>query len=291
MTGAATLWSFAGIGTRQLESAQGFEVTFWRSLFTMIFVGVFLLWRERRSGARAFSSVRKAGGTGMISGLMWGTMFTAFMMALTMTTVANALIVMSVAPLLTALLAWCFLRQAVLPRTWLAIAIAFAGMVWMFSGSLAVAGGAHLAGMAVAFLVPLSTATNVVLMKKAGKDVDLMPAVMLGGLFSAAVMLPLALPFSVSAHDVVVLALLAVFQLGLPCLMVVAAARTLSAPEISLLGLTEVLLGPLWTWLGAGEVPAQQTLVGGAIVIAALALNEIAAMRAAAVKPAGATPA
>ncbi len=93
-------------------------------------------------------------------------------------------------------------------------------------------------------------------------------------------MLPLAWPLQASLHDVALLAILGFFQLGLPCMLMVRATRSLSAPEVSLLALLEVLLGPLWAWLGAGEVPVQETLIGGAVVIAALVFNELSALRA-----------
>lgn len=273
---AAVLWSIAGVFTRHLDSARGFEVTFWRSVFAALFVAGALLWQKKE---RAFASVRAVGALGILSGLMWSVMFCCFMIALTMTTVANTLIVMSISPLLTAFFAWLFLRQVIALRTWLAIAVAFTGMVWMFASSVSELGGAHLAGMAVALGVPVAASVNVITLKKAGHGVDLIPAVLLGGVFSALMMLPLSWPFQASLHDIVILAILGFFQLGLPCMLMVAAAKSLSAPEISLLALLEVLLGPLWTWIGAGEVPAQATLAGGAVVLGALVFNEAAAMR------------
>jgi len=108
--------------------------------------------------------------------------------------------------------------------------------------------------------------------------VDLIPAVMLGGALSSLIALPLALPISASGRDVLLLASLGIFQLGLPCMFLVIASRTLLAPEIALLGLLEVVLGPLWAWVGVGETPARATLVGGVIVLAALAGNELAAL-------------
>ena len=84
-------------------------------------------------------------------------------------------------------------------------------------------------------------------------------------------------------HSCASLGFLGVFQLGLPCMLLVIASRTLPAPQIALLGLLEVVLGPLWAWLGAGEAPGAETLAGGAIVLAALAANEIGALRAKAV--------
>jgi drug/metabolite transporter (DMT)-like permease len=105
-----------------------------------------------------------------------------------------------------------------------------------------------------------------------------MPAVMLGAILSAAVTLPLSVPFEASGRDLALLATLGVVQLGAPCLFLVIASRTLPAAESALLALLEVVLGPLWTWLGAGEVPAGATLAGGAVVLAALAGNELAAL-------------
>jgi drug/metabolite transporter (DMT)-like permease len=98
-------------------------------------------------------------------------------------------------------------------------------------------------------------------------------------LLSAAVTLPLAWPLQASLHDVGWLALLGVFQLSIPCLLSVVVARTLPAPEISLLGLLEVVFGVAWAWLGAHETPTAAVLGGGALVLLALAGNELLALR------------
>ncbi|EGF32519.1 protein of unknown function DUF6, transmembrane [Oxalobacteraceae bacterium IMCC9480] len=273
---AAVLWSSAGVMTRQLESARGFEVTFWRSFFAAVFVLGALRWQQH---GRVLTKLRNLGLVGLVSGAMWATMFCCFMIALTMTTVANTLIVLSVAPLLTALLAWLFLRQHIAPRTWLAIAVASSGIGWMFSSGVSHVSGTSLVGMGIAFGAPLAASVNFILLKKAGAQVDLIPAVLVGATLSALAMLPFSWPMQASLHDVAILAGLGFFQLGLPCMMVVTASRALSAPEMSLLALVEVLLGPVWAWLGAGEIPATETLVGGALVIAALVFNELVALR------------
>jgi drug/metabolite transporter (DMT)-like permease len=263
---APVLWSTAGVVTRHVESATPLETVFWRSLFAFAFVGSILLAQKQ------WFALKKPV---LVSGAMWAVMFTAFMLALHLTSTANTLVVMSISPLLTALLARAFLSEPVALRTWVAVAAAAAGIAWMFAADL----GAHSArdylGMAIAALVPIAAAINVVTLRAASADVDLRPAVMLGGAVSCLVALPLALPFHATPRDVGLLALLGVFQLGLPCVLLVIAARALLAPEIALLGLLEVLLGPLWAWLGAGEEPTPGTLVGGTIVLAALALNEL----------------
>jgi drug/metabolite transporter (DMT)-like permease len=273
---AATLWSTAGVLMRHLDTARGFEVTFWRSAFAALFVVGAMLWQER---GQALAKVRAMGGLGVLSGLMWSVMFCCFMFALTMTTVANTLVVLSVGPLLTALFSWIFLQHRIAPRTWFAIAIASAGIAGMFATGMSASDARGLAGMMIAFGVPVASAINMVALKKAGHGVDLIPAVLLGGVFSAVMMLPFAWPMQASLHDIAILATLGFFQLGFPCMLMVSASRALSAPEIALLALLEVLLGPIWAWLGAGEVPAQATLIGGAVVLFALVFNEAAAMR------------
>jgi drug/metabolite transporter (DMT)-like permease len=170
------------------------------------------------------------------------------------------------------------LREPIPARSWLAIVAASVGMGAMFGAGFTADDRGHIAGLALALTIPIAGAVNVVVLRKSAAHLDLMPAVMLGALISAVITLPLALPFAASARDLLVLGALGVFQLGVPCLMLVLASRTLTAPEIALLALLEVVLGPLWTWLGAGEVPAGSTIAGGAIVLAALAGNEAAAL-------------
>jgi drug/metabolite transporter (DMT)-like permease len=278
---AAAMWSTAGVVTRHLSpemQAQGrFEITFWRSLFAALTVaGWFVL--VRREGLRP---VWATGWTGLLSGSLWAVMFIFFMLALTLTSVANTLLVMSIGPLLTAVLAWVVLRTPVPARTWVAIVAAMLGMAWMFArGGGALPGGDHVTGMLVALAVPVAAASNLVLLQKMRARVDLVPAVFIGGAISAAIMLPLALPLQAAPRDIALLALLGFFQLGLPCMLMVTAARHLSAPEISLLALLEVVLGPLWAWLGAGEVPASGTVLGGLLVLGALVANELASLRA-----------
>jgi len=279
MVAAPVLWSSAGVVTRHIERAEPVEQVFWRSFFAFAFVFIVLVFQK----ANPWKAVRAAGVPGLISGLMWALMFTAFLFALSLTTTANTLVVMSVSPLLTALFASIFLKDPVPLRTWLAAGAAAVGIAWMFGSSLE----RHFLGMAIAFLIPVAAAINVVVLRASAAKLDLIPAVMLGGALSCLLALPFALPFSSTPKDLVLLAFLGFFQLGLPCMLLVIASRTLLAPEIALLGLLEVVLGPLWAWLGAGEVPPGSTVFGGLVVLAALAANEIPALAG---RPARARP-
>jgi drug/metabolite transporter (DMT)-like permease len=273
------MWSIAGVVTRQLEAARAFEITFWRSGFNALALVLLLsLWR---GPASVWRSLRRGGRTLWLSGLCWCVMYTAFMVALTLTTVANVLITMALAPLFTALLSRVVLQHRLAPRTWLAIAVAGAGIAWMYGQQVSTGGVRHLLGTAVALAVPVAAAVNWTLLQhlKGREDSDMLPAVLLGALLSAALTLPLALPFAASAHDLGLLALLGTVQLAVPCLLAVMAARVLSAPEISLLALLEVVFGVAWAWLGAGETPSVAVLGGGLLVLGALVANEAAALR------------
>ena len=266
------LWSSAGVVTRQLDAARGFEITFWRSAFYALALVLILAVMRGRALLPALR-----GGAVWASGLCWAVMFTAFMVALSLTTVANVLVTMALGPLLTALFARVFLRQRIPARTWAAIVVAGVGIAWMF-GQQAGAGGSLL-GVAVALGVPLAAASNWCLLQhvgsRAGQAVpDMLPAVLLGALMSAAATLPLAWPLQAGAHDLTLLAGLGVFQLAIPCLLAVRLARELPGHELALLGQAETLLGVLWAWAFAGEHPGSAALIGGSLVLAALIANE-----------------
>jgi drug/metabolite transporter (DMT)-like permease len=278
---ATLMWSIAGVVTRHLEAARSFEVTFWRSGFNALALVVLLSWL--RGPAALWLSLRTGGRALWVSGLCWCVMYTAFMVALTLTTVANVLVTMSIAPLLTALSARITLGHRLAPRTWGAVLLAGAGIAWMYGGEISGGGAQHLLGTVVALAVPVAAAVNWTLLHhlkgREGGGADMLPAVLLGALLSALITLPLALPFAASPNDLSLLALLGVVQLAIPCLMAVAVARVLSAPEISLLGLLEVVFGVAWAWLGAGEAPTAEVLVGGLLVLGALVANEVLALR------------
>ncbi len=278
------MWSIAGVVTRHLDSARSFEVTFWRSLFNALALLVAFALMRGPSLVQRFAQGGKAL---WFSGLCWTVMYTNFMVALTMTTVATVLVTMSIAPLVTALFARLFLRHRLPARTWAAIGVAGLGIAWMF-GRQALEGGSSLTGILVALGVPLAGATNWTLLQHIQQrqrrqpdapEPDMLPAVLIGAVLSAAITLPLAWPMSASAHDLSLLGLLGVVQLAIPCLIAVRVARVLPAPEVSLIALLEVIFGVLLAWVGAGEAPGPTALQGGALVIGALLGNELLSLQ------------
>jgi drug/metabolite transporter (DMT)-like permease len=275
------LWSISGVVTRHLDHAAPFTATFWRSLFNALAMSIALGWISRGALLRQVAS---GSWPLWVSSLCWAVMFTAFMVSITLTSVANVLVTMAVGPLITAVFARLFLHHRLPPRTWIAIAVASAGIAWMFGQ--AASDALSFAGTMVALLVPIAAAINWTLLQHVGRSAlgrspspDMRPAAMIGALLSALVTWPLASPAQTSAHDVALLAMLGVVQLAVPCLLVVRLTRELPAAEIALLGLLEVLFGVAWAWLGAGERPPDGTLAGGALVLCALVGNEALALR------------
>ena len=279
MVGITALWSIAGVVTRHLEQARSFEVTFWRSFFTVLSLLVILpLWQGR--GVLFRMPWRSP--YFWLSGVCWSVMFTAFMLALMLTAVANVLITMALGPLLTALITRIFLGHRLPLRTWGAIVLAGVGISWMYGSQLSLGAPNFLLGSAVALCVPIAGAVQWTLVQKShveGLDLDLVPSVLLGAVFSALFTLPLAWPFQASAHDVGLLAMLGLFQLAIPCALSVICARVLKAPEVSLLALLEIVFGIALAWWGANEAPQPSVLLGGALVLGALVLNEFLAWK------------
>ncbi len=303
MVAVTLMWSIAGVVSRQLESAARFEVTFWRSAFTALsLLAILPVWRAADQAA-GLGSARN--GTGAlerhwgvlatsrafwISGVCWSVMFTAFMLALTFTSVANVLVIMAAGPLFTALLARVFIGQRLPLRTWAAIIAAGLGIVYMYGSQMWTAftdPGANASGLVLGSLaslcVPVAGAVNWTVVQRSqqqGQSIDLVPSVLVGALLSAAATLPLALPFAATASDIAWLALLGLVQLAIPCALAVVCARSLKAPEVALLALLEVIFGIVWAWLWANETPGREVLLGGSVVIGALLTNEVLAWRA-----------
>jgi drug/metabolite transporter (DMT)-like permease len=177
------------------------------------------------------------------------------------------------------LIARVFIGHRIPPRTAFAILLAGCGIGYMYGTQME---GEGIAGTLVAMFVPLAAGVNWTVSQRShalGRDVDLVPAVLVGAAISSVATLPLAMPLRASTHDIGLLALLGLVQLAIPCALSVICARVLKAPEISLLGLLEVIFGIILAWWGAGEAPTPTVLTGGALVVGALMFNELVGWR------------
>jgi drug/metabolite transporter (DMT)-like permease len=273
MTAAGLCWSTGGVLVRSVALTDPWEIVFWRSVFLVVFmIGVLALWHR----SKVFLKIAEVGIPGVLAGALLASTFFFFILSLTRNTVANTLVLMSVGPFFVGLFGRIFLRERLPLRTWAAIAAALLGIGIMFSEGL---DSGRTVGNLLALGVPVAFGLNVVILRRTQASVSMAPAIMLAGLFSLLVSLPLAWPLTPTMRDFVVLGIMGWVQLGIGCVLLTMAARYLSAGEIGLLALLETTLGPVWVWLGLGERPSDAAIAGGVIVVGALLVNGLWGMR------------
>lgn len=261
---AATAFSTAGLIVRRID-LPAWDVSFWRSALLVAALLPLLIWQRRA----IWIDVRNAGPALLLSALLLAGSFVAFILALGLSPVANVLIMFGATPFITALAARLFLGEKLHLHTVLAMAAAVVGLAISVAGSLQ---AGALAGMAVAGIVVLCMSGNYVVVRHR-RDVGMTPAIWLAGLMSGLVALPFAHPETVTWSQLPWLLALSPGQLAGGLLLYMASLKRIPAGRAALLGLLELVLGPVWVWLFDGEKPDDLTMIGGAVVIAAAAAN------------------
>ena len=266
--GSALCLSTSGIGLRIIEDASGWQILFYRSTSMMLMVFVILTFTHR---GQVIARFRRLTGEDWLLAVVLGSGFVAYVFALLETTVANALFIFSSAPFFAAVLGWFILRERVASRTWVAIAAAMIGLGIMVGGGLT--GGRQL-GNLIALWLPLSYSISVILVRRS-KQPDMLVALCLAAGVATLSTLPFVGEFSISGHDLGVSLYLGIFQVGAGFVLMILGARYVPAAQVGLLALVEPVLGPLWAWFVVAEMPAQVTLLGGAIILGAVGLDGI----------------
>jgi drug/metabolite transporter (DMT)-like permease len=261
---AAVAWSSAGVLQRQLSLDTATQVA-GRAAFAGAALLVYVAIVERGRVVQAFKSI---GFAGLAVALCVAVASGGFIAALNHSNVARVLFILSVAPVLAALLARVTLGEPITQRTVLAMALALAGVSVM----LGAPGEGSLAGDALSFVVALSFAAMLVITRWR-RDVSMAPATCLSQVIVVAAFLPFASLGEIGGGDVGWLAALGIGQIGLGFALLTVGARLIPAAQVGLITLLEVVLGPLWVWLALDERPSTLTLVGGAIVIAAIVIQ------------------
>lgn len=269
---AGVLWSTMGLGIRLIEDATVWQILLYRSASLSLFLYVVIWLRSRES---PFTQIRRVGLPVVVAGLSLVAAFSGGIYAIQTTSIANAMLLFATSPFLAAALGWLLLREPVRKATGLASVVAIAGIAIMVAdeasagtliGSLAAIGSAL--GFA-AFTVSL----------RWGKSTEMLPAVFLSGIFavllSLLICLVAGLPMVLSLRDAGISLGMGVYQVGAGLILYTIGSRSLPAAELTLLSLVEVVLAPLWVWVFLGETAAVNTLIGGAILLTAVAGNAI----------------
>lgn len=269
---AAVLWSTGGLIVRSLESTDVWTTVFWRSVFAAGFLGIFIVVRDRR---RAIEAFRTMGAPGLLVAACFATASISLVVALNLTSVANTLVILSTSPLIAAVLGRISLGEQVRGRSWLAMAAAVVGVAIMVSESF---GRGAWTGDLMAFVIAICLATATVTIRK-HRHVRMTPATCLATVAAAVVAAPWAHPWAVPGQDFVLLVVFGAVQLGAGLALFVTGARLAPAAEVALVSVLEPILGPIWVWVVLDEHPGTAALIGGGIVLGALALHMAMDMR------------
>jgi drug/metabolite transporter (DMT)-like permease len=256
--------SFTGTIFRMLEAAGGWQILFYRTFSLTIAVLLVIAFRSRGQLVPAFYAI---GRPGLLAGTIMGFGFSFFTLAIVYTTVAEALFLVSTAPLFAAIIAWLFLREAVRAATWIASLVALAGVGVMVGDGFA--GGGFL-GKALGIGAAVSLASYMVCVR-VRPCVDMSPALVIAGLIASA-FAATADNLSISLHDLLLCLLMGGGLAAFGMVMYTYGTKYVPAAEVVLLSLTEVVLGPVWAVLIVGEIPGYFTIAGGVIVLAAVFL-------------------
>jgi drug/metabolite transporter (DMT)-like permease len=236
-----------------------------RAFVATLALFVFVALTNRGRVVKAFTSIGLAElAVAICTAVASGT----FIVALNHTTVANVLFMQAVAPIAAALIAWAALHESVSRRTGVAMVIALAGVGLMVGGP----GNSPGLGLALSVVMTLSFALSVVITRHR-RDISMGPAICLSQVLVLVVTAPFAHPGTAGGNDLLLILALGVGQMALGLAFLTIGARLIPAAEVALITLLEVVLGPLWVWLALAERPSTATLVGGVVVIAAVALQ------------------
>ena len=273
---AGVLWSTVGLGIRLIEEATVWQILLYRSISLSLFLAIVIYLRSKEN---LFTVIRAAGLPACVAGLALVGAYSGAIYGIQSTSVATAMLLFACAPFIAAILGWLFLREKVRKATWISILFAMLGIGIMVQdkstgsallGSLAALGSAF--GFAV-FTVAL----------RWGRSVEMLPAVLLSGIFAifitSSICLLSGLPFQISVNDTSISMGMGVFQVGAGLVLYTLGSKTLPAAELTLLSLAEVLLGPVWVYLFLNEIVTLSTLVGGLILLLAIAGNAISGAR------------
>lgn len=273
---AGVFWSTMGLGIRSIEAANVWQILFYRSCALSGFLFVLIC---IRSNYRPVITIRRSGVAGVIGGIGLVMAFAGGIYAIKNTTVANAMFLFASAPFFAAILGLLILRESVRKATWISIAVAFLGIALMVEQGVSTG---RLHGNLAALLSALGFAVFTIALRWKKLD-DMLPAVFLAGLFSILVSFVICsiqgYGLQASTRDILIALSMGIFQVGLGLAIYTIGSKVVPAAELALLSMTEVLLGPIWVWLFYGEIASYRTLIGGGILLIAIAGNALSGLR------------
>ncbi len=258
--------SFGGIIVKSFEGATEWQILFWRQFFFSITVVIYLIFAYRKNFFKIFY---KSGIPGFVAGLFLSIGFSAYVFAMYYTTVANTLFIITTETIFLAFFGYIFLKEKINLITFISILLGMSGVLLIVGSSLSIQSSDQILGNVVAFLMPISFAILIIIVRKY-PDIDMVPAQFSAGVFAALIGYFVAGKLSISLHDLFLSFLAGFFQIGFGFILITVGSRTTPAAVVGVLMLTEAVFGPIWAWVFINEIPPLSVIAGGGIIIFAI---------------------
>jgi len=255
--------SFGGLIVKSFEGANLWQILFWRQFFFSIIVALYLLISYKK---KFFNVFYTSGLPGFIAGFFLSIGFAAYIFAMYTTTVANTNFIITTETIFLAIFGYFFLREKINSITFISIILGMSGVLLIVGSSLSIQSSDQFLGNIVAFIMPISFAILVMIVRKYPK-VDMVPAQFTAGVFAALIGFYIAGKISISPYDLFLAFMAGCFQIGFGFILITVGSQTTPSAVIGVLMLTESVFGPLWAWLFINEVPPTSVLIGGGIII------------------------
>ena len=265
----ATCLSFGGLIVKSFEGANLWQILFWRQTFFAIIVAFYLLISYKKN---FFKSFYNSGLAGLIAGFVLSIGFSAYVFAMYNTTVANTNFIITTETIFLAVFGYFFLKEKINLITFISIILGMSGVLLIVGSSLSTQSSEQFIGNIVAFIMPISFAILVVIIRKY-PNVDMIPAQFTAGIFAAIIGYFIAGKLSISPHDLFLALMAGFFQIGFGFILITIGSQTTPSAVVGVLMLTEAVFGPLWAWLFINEIPPMSVLIGGGIIIFSILLQ------------------
>ena len=261
--------SFGGLIVKSFEGANLWQILFWRQFFFAIIIILYLLFSYRKN---FFKSFYKSGLPGFIAGLFLSVGFASYVFSMYTTTVANTNFIITTETIFLAIFGYFFLKEKINLITFISIILGMSGVLLIVGSSLSIQSNEQFLGNVVAFIMPISFAILVIIIRKY-PNVDMVPSQLTAGIAAAIIGFLIAGKLSISPHDLFLAFLAGFFQIGFGFILITTGSQTTPAAVVGVLMLTESVFGPLWAWLFINEEPPISVLIGGAIIICSILLQ------------------
>ncbi len=250
----------------RLSNVDTWGLVFYRGIipFMTVLLGMLIIYK-----LNFFKILFTSGYHGIFYVITFSVTNITFVVSIQNTNVANTLVMIATAPMLSAILGAIFLKEPPDKKTWISIIITFLAIIYIFYDSLKLG---NFYGDVLGFVTAIGLAVGAVIIRSA-KNKNLVPAAVVGKLFVATFALLFIESFALVGNDLLIVPLMCILCVAIPFVLVTIAPRFIPAAEVNLFFLLETIIGPIWVWLIIKEQPSLETLQGGLVIITTIAIH------------------